>query len=68
MQDIYLKRNELRKNSVYLRSAKFDKRLKKEETFKLNEEQTEVYNKFNFYNEFIKAYSKEKEVKKWIIF
>ena len=36
MQDIYLKRNELRKNSVYLRSAKFDKRLKKEETFKLN--------------------------------
>ena len=64
MQDIYLKRNKLRENSVKLRSAKFDKRLKKEDTFKLNEEQTEIWKKFSFYNEFIKAYSKEKEEKK----
>lgn len=64
MKDIYLKRNKLRENSIKLRSTKFDKSLKREETFKLNEEQTKIYKKFNFYNEFIKAYNKEKEGKK----
>lgn len=64
MQDIYLKRNKLRENSIKFRSAKFDTNLKKEETFKLNEEQTKVFKKFKFYNEFLKAYSKEKEEKK----
>lgn len=64
MKDIYLKRNKLRENSIKLRSAKFDNSIKREDTFKLNEEQTKVFNKFNFYNEFIKAYTKEKEGKK----
>ena len=66
MQDIYLKRNKLRENSMKLRSVKFDKGLKRKETFKLNEEQTEVFKKFTFYNEFIKAVSKE-DKKKWTI-
>lgn len=63
MQDIYLKRNKLRENSIKLRSVKFDKGIKREETFKLNQEQTEVFNKFTFYNEFIKAVSKEEKKK-----
>ena len=68
MQDIYLKRNELCKNSIKLRSAKFDESLKKEDTFRLNKVQSEVFKKYTFYNEYIKAMQKDKEVKKkWII-
>lgn len=65
MQDIYLKRNELCKNSIKLRSVKFDENIKREDTFKLNKVQNEVYKKYIFYNEYIKAMQKEdKEEKK----
>lgn len=61
MKDIYLQRNKLRDNSIKLRSAKFEKRLSKEETFKLNEEQNKVYKKFCFYNNFLKSINKERK-------
>lgn len=59
MKDIYLERNKLRDNSIKLRSAKFEKRLSKDETFKLNEEQTKIYKKFKFYDDYLKAINKE---------
>lgn len=59
MKDIYIKRNKLRDNSIKLRSAKFEKRLARDETFKLNEEQTKIYKKFKFYDEYLKALNKE---------
>lgn len=63
MNNIYLKRNELSEKSKWLRSAKFDIKLKNEQAFKIDEEQQKIYQKFKFYNEYIKAKNK-KEVNK----
>ena len=62
MTNIYLKRNELSEKSKQLRSIKFDINVKNEKSFELDREQDTVYNKFKFYNEYIKAKNK-KEVK-----
>ena len=62
MNNIYLKRNELSEKSKWLRSAKFDIKIKNSQAFKIDEEQQKIYQKFKFYNEYIKA--KNKEVKK----
>lgn len=65
MTNIYLKRNELCEKSKQLRSIKFDIKVKNDRSFDINKEQDKVYNKFKFYNEYIKAKNKE-EVKEWI--
>lgn len=62
MTNIYLKRNELSEKSKHLRSAKFDVKVKNERSFELDKEQDEIYHRFKFYNEYIKARNK-KEVK-----
>ena len=63
MKDIYIKRNKLREASANLRSAKFDCTIGNKLSFKLDEEQDKVYQKFQFYNHYIKAMIKEKEGK-----
>ena len=62
MTNIYLKRNELNEKSKKLRSIKFDNNVKEERSFEIDKEQTEIYKKFTFYNEYLKAINK-KEVK-----
>ena len=55
MKDILLKRNELKNKSTALKLLKFDDNLKYEQTKKLEEEQDKMFNKWNFYDKFIKA-------------
>ena len=62
MTNIYLKRNELNEKSKKLRSIKFDNSVKEERSFEIDKEQNEIYKKFTFYNEYLKAINK-KEVK-----
>ena len=54
MRELYLKRNELNEISQNLRSAKFDLNLTKEQVKHLVEEQQKVYDKYKFYDNFIK--------------
>lgn len=61
MKDIFIKRNDLCKKSLELRSAKFHSPLKREQVTKLIEEQNKIYKEFIFYKEFLKAYEKEKK-------
>lgn len=63
MKDIYLKRNKLREASLNLRSAKFDTKVKTEQGFKLDEVQDKIYKEYKFYDNFLKARNKSKEVK-----
>lgn len=55
MKDILLKRNDLKNKSVKLNSIKFDDELKNKDVARLLNEQHRVYNKWNFYDKFIKA-------------
>ena len=55
MRDILLKRNELRSKSVHLKSMKFDDKLKDKQSDEISKTQNEIYNKWNFYDKFIKA-------------
>lgn len=54
MRDLYLKRNELNRTSQYLRTAKFQDGISKEQVFKLVEEQQEAWNRFKFYDNYLK--------------
>ena len=54
MRELYLKRNELNKLSQNLRSAKFEDGISKEQVTKLVETQKDVYNRFKFYDNFLK--------------
>ena len=60
MKDILLKRNKLKENSIRLRTVKFDESVNRDLTFKLNREQDEIYKKYKFYDNFIKANEKER--------
>lgn len=61
-RDIIDKRNELNRNSLRLRSLKFDITLwnSRNDVTRLIKEQDDTYKKFIFYKEFIKAQNKEK--------
>lgn len=62
MKNILLKRNELREGSVRMSSMRFDPELKQEEVDKVAMQQKQLYKKWKFYDGFIKATSKKKEV------
>lgn len=55
MRDILLKRNELRSKSVHLKSMKFDNKIDEDRVDEIVKTQNEIYNKWNFYDKFIKA-------------
>lgn len=54
MRDIYLKRNELCRLSKDLRSAKFDMYINKEDVTNLIKVQNDIWNRYKFYDNFIK--------------
>ena len=54
MRDIYLKRNELCRLSKDIRSAKFDMYVNKEDVTNLIKVQTDIWNRYKFYDNFIK--------------
>jgi hypothetical protein len=54
MRDIYLKRNELNHLSQKLRVAKFDSGISREKVTELINKQQEVYNRYKFYDNFLK--------------
>ena len=60
-RDISDKRNELRNKSIALDGLKLDKNLKYETAIKIAGEQNEVYKKWEFYDNFIKANEKIKK-------
>lgn len=66
MRDLIDKRNKLNTNSQKLRTLKFSITLwnSRTDVTRLIKEQNEVYNKFIFYKEFIKAQSKERKDRK----
>ena len=60
MKDIIIKKQELCKKSINLRSAKFDTKVKREDVSRLIDEQDKVYKQYKFYDEYLKAINKEK--------
>ena len=61
MKDILLKRNELKRNSIALSNVKFDDETKDKDIENLLKEEDKVYNKWKFYDKFIKIREKEKK-------
>jgi hypothetical protein len=55
MRDILIKRNELKNKSAHMRSMRFEPKVKDEQIMQIAKEQNEIYNKWNFYDKFIKA-------------
>ena len=60
MKDLIVKKQELCKKSIVLRSAKFDTKVKRDDVSRLIEEQDKVYKQYKFYEQYIKAINKEK--------
>jgi hypothetical protein len=60
MRDIYLKRNELNELSQKLRVAKFDNNIKDDQVTKLIKEQDKIYQKYKFYDNYLKIGGKVK--------
>ena len=55
MRDILIKRNELKNKSMHLRSMRFEPKVKEEQIDEIARTQNEIYNKWNFYDKFVKA-------------
>jgi hypothetical protein len=55
MRDILIKRNELKNKSVHMRSMRFEPKVSNEQINEIAKEQEQIYNKWNFYDKFIKA-------------
>ena len=64
MRDILLKRNELKKKSLALRTIKFDPSMKRKDVSKSIEEQNILFNQYKFYDSFIKKREEIKNEKK----
>lgn len=60
MKDILIKRNKLKEDAMKLREVKFDEKISKSHGMELNKEQDKLWNKFIFYDNFIKAKDKER--------
>lgn len=64
MKDVIIEMNNLKKKSKALRSNAIDKNVSFDESQKIREEQTKIYDKYVFYKGFINAASKkEGEIK-----
>ena len=55
MKDILLKRNKLKENSIKMQGMKFEPSLDFEQGTRIANEQKKIYNKWKFYDRFIKA-------------
>lgn len=55
MRDILLKRNELKNKSIHLRNMRFEPGVSDNRVMENAKTQNELYNKWNFYDKFIKA-------------
>ena len=55
MKDILLKRNELLRKSIRMRSMRFEPKISDKQVEQIAKEQKENYNKWSFYDKFIKA-------------
>ena len=58
MKDLLIKRNKLRNDAMTLRSVKFDKKVNGDRVTILNKEQDDLWKKYKFYGNFIKAKNK----------
>lgn len=63
-KEIRIKRNKLRDGSIRLKELAFYDNLGSDTNFKIREKQEKQYKKYKFYDGFIKAADKVKEVKK----
>lgn len=54
-KEIRKKKNDLVKESALLQKERFNEKLTKEKSKEIGEKQNEVYEKFKFYNSFIKT-------------
>lgn len=63
MKDILLKRNDLKNKSIHMRSMRFDPDLNDKEVDNVVKQQNAIYNKWNFYDKFIKAREEVKSEK-----
>ena len=63
MKDLIVKRNKARQDAMRLREVKFEPKLRNEHSINLNKEQDELWHKYKFYDNLVKAMNKS-EVKK----
>lgn len=64
MKNVILEMNELLEKSKALRSNAMKEGLSYNESQKIREEQTKVFNKYNFYKGFVKANAKKEGLSK----
>lgn len=55
MRDILIKRNELKNKSICMRSMRFEPNVKAKKSYEIGEKQNEIYQKWKFYDKFVKA-------------
>lgn len=55
MRDILLKRNELKSKSIHLRNMRFEPGVSDNRVMENAKTQNDLYNKWNFYDKFVKA-------------
>lgn len=58
MKDIYMEINKMNKKSLKMREIASDEKVDFEKSKKIREEQTKLYNKLNFFKNFVKANQK----------
>ena len=58
MKDIYMEINKMNKKSFEMREIASDENVDFEKSKKIREEQTKLYNKLNFFKNFVKANQK----------
>ena len=58
MKDIYMEINKMNKKSFEMREIASDEKVDFEKSKKVREEQTKLYNKLNFFKNFVKANQK----------
>ena len=58
MKDIYMEINKMSKKSFEMREIASDEKVDFEKSKKIREEQTKLYNKLNFFKNFVKANQK----------
>lgn len=58
MKDIYMEINKMNKKSFEMREIASDEKVSFEKSKKIREEQTKLYNKLNFFKNFVKANQK----------